>query len=154
MSSNEQSINKASSHPKIGQRASRILHVGYMIKEPPSNQQNGRRSSQRRHVGYMLKELPPLQLPPLQLDELSDHSAEAACKPTPITTEAYSVFTTNQKRWIIIAGSLAAFLSPLAGSIYFPALSTIAEDLHVSDSQISLTVTTYLVCWNSVSGLK
>lgn len=61
------------------------------------------------------------------------------------TGEVYSVFTVNQKRAIILTGSLAAFFSPLSSSIYYPSLPTIASDLHVSDSQINLTVTTYLV---------
>jgi TRAP-type uncharacterized transport system substrate-binding protein len=32
----------------------------------------------------------------------------------------------------------------MTGSIYFPALTTIANDLNVSNSQINITVTTYL----------
>ncbi|KAL6243893.1 hypothetical protein RBB50_009327 [Rhinocladiella similis] len=57
----------------------------------------------------------------------------------------YSVFSTNEKRIIVLAGSLAGFFSPLTSSIYFPALDTIAKALHVSDSDINLTVTTYLI---------
>ncbi|KIW20831.1 hypothetical protein PV08_01409 [Exophiala spinifera] len=57
----------------------------------------------------------------------------------------YSVFSTNEKRVIVLAGSLAGFFSPLSSSIYFPALDTIAKALNVSDSNINLTVTTYLI---------
>lgn len=57
----------------------------------------------------------------------------------------YSVFSTNEKRIIILAGSLAGFFSPLTSSIYFPALGTIAKALHVSNSEVNLTVTTYLI---------
>lgn len=60
-------------------------------------------------------------------------------------TEAYSSFTVTQKRLIILAGTLAGFLSPLTGSIYYPAISTIAHDLKVSTSAINVTVTTYLI---------
>jgi len=60
-------------------------------------------------------------------------------------TEAYSSFTVTQKRLIILAGTLAGFLSPLTGSIYYPAISTIAKDLNVSSSAINVTVTTYLI---------
>ncbi|RMZ87580.1 hypothetical protein DV736_g5197, partial [Chaetothyriales sp. CBS 134916] len=64
----------------------------------------------------------------------------------PTSTEPpYSSFTVAQKRAIVIAASAAAFLSPLTGSIYFPALTTIANDLAVSASQINLTVTLYLI---------
>lgn len=59
--------------------------------------------------------------------------------------EDYSVFTIGQKRAIIFAGSFAAWFSPMTGSIYFPALDRIGEDLGVSDSAMSITVTTYLI---------
>ncbi|KIX07002.1 uncharacterized protein Z518_04978 [Rhinocladiella mackenziei CBS 650.93] len=64
--------------------------------------------------------------------------------PDPVPKQ-YSVFTTKEKRLIIAAGSLAGFFSPLSSSIYLPALNSIADALHVSGSQINLTVTTYLI---------
>ncbi len=63
---------------------------------------------------------------------------------TPIADD-FSVYSSRQKKVILIAGSFAAFFSPVSSNIYFPALVTIAKDLHVSLSQISLTVTTYQV---------
>ena len=63
---------------------------------------------------------------------------------TPIA-DGYSVYSAGQKKVILIAGSFAAFFSPVSSNIYFPALTTIAKDLRVSLSQISLTVTTYQV---------
>ena len=60
-------------------------------------------------------------------------------------SEIYSVFSVRQKKMILLAGSFAAFFSPLSSNVYFPALNTIAKDLHVSISQINLTVTTYQV---------
>jgi hypothetical protein len=59
--------------------------------------------------------------------------------------EAYSQFSVNTKRYIVAMGSLASFFSPLSSSIYLPALTTIADELHISTSQVNLTVTTYLV---------
>ncbi|KAF4231748.1 hypothetical protein CNMCM6805_010337 [Aspergillus fumigatiaffinis] len=59
--------------------------------------------------------------------------------------EDFSVFTTNEKRAIVLMGSLAGFFSPLSSSIYFPALDTIASSLKVSITKINLTVTTYLL---------
>ena len=44
-----------------------------------------------------------------------------------------------------MAGSFAAFFSPLSSNVYFPAINTIAKDLRVSISRINLTVTTYQV---------
>ncbi len=63
---------------------------------------------------------------------------------TPIAAD-FSVYSVRQKKVILLAGSFAAFFSPVSSNIYFPALVTIAKDLHVSLSQISLTVTTYQV---------
>ncbi|KAJ5626280.1 hypothetical protein N7510_002589 [Penicillium lagena] len=59
--------------------------------------------------------------------------------------ELYSVFTVGQKRAIVTMGSLAGFFSPLSSSIYLPALDTISHSLHISISQVNLTVTTYLI---------
>lgn len=57
----------------------------------------------------------------------------------------YSIFTTWEKRFIVLAASGTAFFSPLTAQIYFPALTAIAEDLGVTDSQVNLTVTTYMI---------
>ena len=57
----------------------------------------------------------------------------------------YSSFTTTEKKLIILAASLGSFLSPLTTNIYFPALSTLADDLNVTISKINLTITTYMV---------
>lgn len=77
------------------------------------------------------KQPDPTMLPPSEL--------------TKVETQAFSVFTTNQKRLIVLTASLAGFFSPLSGSIYYPALNTIAEDLGVSSSKANLTVTTYMI---------
>ncbi|KAL8906712.1 MAG: hypothetical protein Q9207_001838 [Kuettlingeria erythrocarpa] len=59
--------------------------------------------------------------------------------------DVYSVFTPVQKRLIVLMASTAALLSPLSSNIYLPALNTIAADFNVSNSQINLTVTSYLI---------
>ncbi|KAF2773603.1 MFS general substrate transporter [Teratosphaeria nubilosa] len=66
-------------------------------------------------------------------------------QPDIVAKEDYSVFTKNQKRALIIAGSFAAWFSPMTGSIYYPALTQIANSLHVSSSKVNITVTTYLI---------
>ena len=62
-----------------------------------------------------------------------------------VQSEAYSVFTTKQKKLLVLTASLASFFSPLSGSIYYPALNTIANDLGVTAAKANLTVTTYMV---------
>ncbi|KAH6871770.1 major facilitator superfamily domain-containing protein [Thelonectria olida] len=46
---------------------------------------------------------------------------------------------------IIVLVSFLAIISPLSSSIYFPALTSIADDLNVSISLVNLTITTYLI---------
>ena len=58
----------------------------------------------------------------------------------------YSAFSPWQKRFIVFAATMGAFFSPLTTQIYFPALTTIAKDLNVTNSNINLTITTYMVC--------
>ncbi|KAL8994708.1 MAG: hypothetical protein Q9169_005393 [Polycauliona sp. 2 TL-2023] len=59
--------------------------------------------------------------------------------------EPHSVFDPVHKKLIVLTASTAALLSPLSSNIYLPALNLIAEGLDVTDSQINLTVTSYLV---------
>jgi hypothetical protein len=62
-----------------------------------------------------------------------------------IDDKPYSIFTHNEKRIIILCAGLSQFFSPISGQIYFPSLDAIAADLHVSNSLVNLTITTYLV---------
>ena len=57
----------------------------------------------------------------------------------------YSSFSPWQKRFIVFAATMGAFFSPFTAQIYFPALTSIAKDLNVSNSKINLTMTTYMV---------
>lgn len=59
--------------------------------------------------------------------------------------EQYSVFTETQKRFIIVTASIASTFSPLSANIYYPALNSLAADLHVSHSLINLTIMSYMV---------
>lgn len=73
--------------------------------------------------------------------DVEKHQTTADPPPPP----PYSIFTTWQKRLIVLAAALTAFFSPLSAQIYFPALPAIAKDLSVTDSQVNLTVTTYMI---------
>jgi len=57
----------------------------------------------------------------------------------------FSVFSQFEKGLYIYIASVAALASPVSSSIYYPAMNTLAEDLHTSLTAISFTVTTYLV---------
>lgn len=88
-----------------------------------------------RHEGRREEPIDPTASPP----------SELGAKQPQQQGEAYSVFTVKQKRLIVLAASLAGFFSPLSGSIYYPALDTIALDLGISSAKVTLTVTTYMV---------
>ncbi|PTB68476.1 MFS general substrate transporter [Trichoderma citrinoviride] len=75
--------------------------------------------------------------------------------------EPYSIFDSRQRAFIVIIVSTAATFSGFASNIYFPALPTIASDLHVSIELVNLTVTSYLIfqgiapsLWGPVSDVK
>ncbi|KAK3389996.1 major facilitator superfamily domain-containing protein [Podospora didyma] len=61
------------------------------------------------------------------------------------TPPPYSVYTLWEKRLIVLAASIGAIFSPLTAQIYLPALTVLAQDFHVSDSEINLSVTTYMI---------
>jgi MFS family permease len=49
------------------------------------------------------------------------------------------------RRFIIVMAAWAAFLSPLSGNIYYPALNALAHDFGTSSSTMNLTLTTYMI---------
>ena len=59
--------------------------------------------------------------------------------------DAWSVWSTRGKRTIIFSASFASLLSPLSSNIYFPALEPIARDLHVSNTLVNLSISTYII---------
>jgi hypothetical protein len=60
-------------------------------------------------------------------------------------TEPHSIYTSNQKRMMVVAAAIASTFSPITGNIYLPALNSVAHDLKVSNSVVTLTVTFYMV---------
>ncbi|KAI0159284.1 major facilitator superfamily transporter [Pestalotiopsis sp. NC0098] len=61
------------------------------------------------------------------------------------TAPKYSVFTTWEKRCIVLGAAMAAFFSPLTAQIYLPALNLLAKDFNITEAQANLTVTTYMI---------
>ncbi len=57
----------------------------------------------------------------------------------------HTILTEREKIFTIIMASFAAFISPVSGSIYYPILNSLAQDLHVTVSTINLTITVYMV---------
>ncbi|OCL02136.1 MFS general substrate transporter [Glonium stellatum] len=57
----------------------------------------------------------------------------------------YSIFTLNEKRLIVVILTSAALFSPISSTIYYPSLTTLAADLHVSNTLINLTITSFMI---------
>lgn len=61
------------------------------------------------------------------------------------TPQSYSAFTKDQKRFIVAMVTLASFFSPLSGQIYYPVMPTLAQNYHLTNALINLTITTYMI---------
>jgi hypothetical protein len=57
----------------------------------------------------------------------------------------YSVFSKRQKMFIVIMAACGGFFSPLSANIYFPALTTLSKDFHVTSTLMNLTLTSYMI---------
>jgi hypothetical protein len=62
-----------------------------------------------------------------------------------VSSPPYSIFSTKAKIFIVVMVSISALVSPFAATLFYPALNTLADQLHVSESLITLSVTTYMV---------
>ncbi|KAE8143956.1 major facilitator superfamily domain-containing protein [Aspergillus pseudotamarii] len=57
----------------------------------------------------------------------------------------YCSLSERKKISVMLTASFSGIISPISASIYYPALPTLAKDMHVSISMINLTVMTYLI---------
>lgn len=57
----------------------------------------------------------------------------------------HSIFSKQQKIFIVVMMTWAGAFSPISSNIYLPALPAIAKDIHVSIASINLTVTSYMI---------
>lgn len=91
--------------------------------------------------------------PPVSSSSSSQHTGNNEAGDTPrdvelgrtISGPPYTVFSKNKKRFIIFMAMMAGFFSPFSANIYFPALNVIAADLHVTNTLVNLTLTTYMI---------
>ncbi|KAF4281144.1 hypothetical protein CNMCM8686_007071 [Aspergillus fumigatus] len=56
----------------------------------------------------------------------------------------YCAFSKKEKIRSVAVASMVTFLSPISGSIYYPALQSLSQDLGVSINTIYLTITVYM----------
>ncbi|KAB8261258.1 major facilitator superfamily domain-containing protein [Aspergillus pseudonomiae] len=57
----------------------------------------------------------------------------------------YCSLSERRKISVMLTASFSGIISPISASIYYPALPSLAKDMHVSISLINLTITTYLI---------
>jgi multidrug resistance protein len=57
----------------------------------------------------------------------------------------HSVFPKSTRTFIIVMAAVCAFVSPISGNIYFPALNGLSASLHVSQSLLNISLTTYMI---------
>lgn len=57
----------------------------------------------------------------------------------------YSIWSRPQKLSLVAFASISAFLSPVSGLIYFPALDAISKDLHISPKLANVSIATFMV---------
>lgn len=88
-----------------------------------------------------------------QVQPCTSPEVEDGSESPPHEEEVYSIYRGKSKTFIVVAASIASLFSPLSANIYLPALNTIADQLHVSNTLINLTVTTYMV-WISEPSMK
>ncbi|KAL4895505.1 major facilitator superfamily domain-containing protein [Aspergillus ambiguus] len=57
----------------------------------------------------------------------------------------YCVLSERRKIAVMLCASFMGMVSPMSAGIYYPSLPALAREMHVSNSLINLTVTTYLI---------
>ncbi|WVQ73805.1 hypothetical protein IAR50_003386 [Cryptococcus sp. DSM 104548] len=65
--------------------------------------------------------------------------------PSDLAKTPYSTFSKPTKYLIVGIGAIAAIFSPISSNIFVPAIPTLADQFHRSESDISQAVTVYLV---------
>jgi predicted MFS family arabinose efflux permease len=65
--------------------------------------------------------------------------------PLPRDDPVYSTFTTAEKRWIVFLVAYAGLFSPLSSFVYYPALYSLARDLHITLTMANLSIPSYIV---------
>lgn len=99
-------------------------------------------------------DVPDIAPPRVESEEEAKEAAEKEQEIANVKTEpSYSIFTGSERITIVVLTSLAALFSPLTANIYYPALDTLAKDMNVSVSLISLSITTYLASWPFVESI-
>ncbi|OKL59781.1 hypothetical protein UA08_04741 [Talaromyces atroroseus] len=64
---------------------------------------------------------------------------------TATSEKPYTSFSLPQKWFVVGMATAASFFSPLSGQIYYPVLPILAENYHLSQTLLNISVTTYMI---------
>ncbi|PYH95649.1 MFS general substrate transporter [Aspergillus ellipticus CBS 707.79] len=86
----------------------------------------------------------------IELGPVGENTSHATLAPITQTASTappppYTLLTEKQKIFTIAMASIVGFLAPVSANIYYPAINQLSKDLHVSNSQINLTITTFMI---------
>ncbi|KAL5365060.1 major facilitator superfamily domain-containing protein [Aspergillus floccosus] len=73
--------------------------------------------------------------------EVDEKTPETVCNEQP--RSPYSILPEKEKIFNLLLCSLVNFLCPVASNIYYPALGPLSRAMHVSRTEINLTITAY-----------
>ncbi|KAI0435002.1 major facilitator superfamily domain-containing protein [Xylaria sp. FL1042] len=70
---------------------------------------------------------------------------ESSQSDTVVIPPPHSVYTSREKRLLVISAAFSGLFASWTAQIYLPALNNAAHDLHTSTKKINLTVTSYMI---------
>lgn len=83
---------------------------------------------------------------PSNNDNPTDNGSRSKENPSQNAEAArHSVFSKGPRIWIVTMAAVCGMVSPLSGNIFYPALNPLSVDLHVSQSLINISLTTYMI---------
>ncbi|RYP24497.1 hypothetical protein DL765_000517 [Monosporascus sp. GIB2] len=85
--------------------------------------------------------MPTDAVDPEKCQRMAQQEEPGSLQPDP----PFSIFSRVQKIFIVFIAALTTVIPPLTASIYYPVITELAKDLHVSVADINLTITTYLI---------
>ncbi|PYH49358.1 MFS general substrate transporter [Aspergillus saccharolyticus JOP 1030-1] len=87
----------------------------------------------------------PQQKPPLSTTQDIHQDPEKNQTTDASPPAPYSILSERKKICLMLTASFAGVISPLSSTIYLPALTSLADAMHVSTARINLTVMIYLI---------
>ncbi|KAI0454728.1 major facilitator superfamily domain-containing protein [Xylaria acuta] len=77
--------------------------------------------------------------------DIIDPDKESSQSNSVVIPQAHTVYTSLEKKLIVISAAFSGLFASWTAQIYLPALNNAAHDLHTSTKKINLTVTSYMI---------